>query len=136
MESYEKLLDKAYSQIPKDVLATERFEIPKVTGRIEGNKTIINNFLQIVSAFHRDQNHLLKYLQRELATSAWISGQRLFLGRKISPDLINKKIETYANEFVLCKECKKPDTKLITEGDALFVRCSACGSKNKIKSKI
>ncbi len=39
-------------------------------------------------------------------------------------------MEQYVNEFVLCKECKKLDTKLIKEGRLTFINCLACGTKH------
>ena len=133
---YEELLKRAESKIPKKILQKERFEIPPVKGHIEGTKTIITNFSQIASTLHRDQQHLLKYLLRELAAPGNINGQRLILGKKISSSLINEKIEKYANEFVICKDCKKPDTHLLKEGRVLMLKCTACGSKHPIMSKI
>ncbi len=39
METYEKLLEEAYSKIKKAEGNGERFEIPKVEGHFEGKKT-------------------------------------------------------------------------------------------------
>ncbi len=136
MTSYEEMVDKAIKNLPKRVESKERFEIPKVKGHIEGNKTIITNFQQIVSAFRREASHLLKYLLRELATPGIIDNSRLILGRKISSSQINDKIERYANEFVICVDCKKPDTQLIKEDKILILKCTACGSKHPVRSKI
>ena len=133
---YEKLLDDAYKKLPKVDKVVERFEIPPVLGHIQGNKTVVTNFFKIVGILRRDHNHLLKYLLRELATPGVIEGQRLVLGRKISSGLINNKVEQYANEFVLCPECKKPDTILKKEERVLTIKCMACGAKHTIKSKI
>lgn len=133
---YEQLLKKAKENLPKQLVSRERFEIPKAQGHIEGNKTIIVNFSQLCSILQRPQEQILKYLQRELATPAIIDGQRLVLGRKISPGLINEKIEKFAQEFVLCGECGKPDTKLVREGRILSKKCTACGAKQPIRSKI
>ena len=133
---YSQLLKKAKEHLPEIQKTTERFEIPKVSGHIEGNKTIITNFLNIVKVFGRDQEQLLKYLQRELATPAVLDGQRLVLGRKINSDFINKKIEQFAKDFVLCKECGKPDTKIVREDRFLFLKCTACGARHPIKTKI
>lgn len=133
---YEKLLDSTYKKLPKVDKVIERFEIPKVLGHIQGNKTIITNFFKIADIFGRDPQHLLKYLLRELATPGVIEGQRLVLGRKISSKLINNKIEQYANDFVLCPECKKPDTVLKKEERVLTIKCTACGAKHTVKSKI
>ncbi|MHA1988975.1 MAG: translation initiation factor IF-2 subunit beta, partial [Promethearchaeota archaeon] len=49
-------------------------------------------------------------------------------------DIIQKKIESYVKEYVLCKECGKPDTKLIKEGRITFLKCEACGAKSSVKS--
>ncbi len=133
---YKQLLQRARSQLPQTVLSTERFDVPKVKGHLQGNKTIISNFAQICDTFSRQQEHILKYLQRELAAPAQIDGPRLILGRKLNSGLINAKVAEYANTFVLCSECKKPDTVMQKEGSALFLRCSACGAKHPIKTKI
>jgi len=133
---YEKLLERGKSKIPEICVSVERFEIPKVKGHIQGNKTVINNFNEICKCFGRDADQLLKYLQRELAAPAQIDGPRLILGRKLPSALINTKIEQYAKTFVLCDECGKPDTKLIKEGRFLFKKCTACGAKNVVRAKI
>ncbi len=136
METYEQLLEKAKASLPEIKENIERFEIPKATGHIQGNKTIISNFGNIVKIFNRHQEHLLKYLLKELATPGNIDGPRLILGRKISSSLINSKIEQYAREFVLCPVCKKPDTLLAKEERITMMKCTACGAKNPVRTKI
>ncbi|MBU2589875.1 MAG: translation initiation factor IF-2 subunit beta [Nanoarchaeota archaeon] len=133
---YEELLKKANKELPQEKLKAARFEIPKVKGHVQGNKTIISNFGDIVATFMREPGHLLKYLQRELATPASIDGPRLILGRKLSSAFINSKIEQFANTFVLCPECKRPDTQLKKDGPVLIMQCMACGAKHPVKAKI
>ncbi len=135
METYSKLLDLAYKEI-KPIKASERFEPQKVQGHIEGTKTILTNLQQIASYLRRDINHLLKYLLRELATSGKIKGNQVILQRKIPSAKINEKIEQYIKEFVLCRECKKPDTEIIKEKGFTFVHCLACGAKHSVRAKI
>ena len=133
---YEKLLKQAIQKLPNKIEKTERFEMPKVVGLIEGNKTIINNFYQIADILHRQPEHLLKFLLRELATPGTLEKSRLILGRKISSNIINEKIEVYAKTFVLCPECKRPDTQLIRENKILMIKCTACGAKHPVRAKI
>lgn len=135
MESYNELLNEAYQKV-KPIKATERFEIPKIEGHIEGTKTILTNLHQIASHIRRDIYHLLKYLLRELATSGKIEGNRVILQRKIPSIKINEKIKEYVDEFVICKECGKPDTELIKEDRFMFVHCLACGAKHSVRAKI
>lgn len=134
MQDYETLLERAYKKVPKSVLTKERFEVPKVTGHIEGNKTIITNFNQICDTLRREPNQILKYLQRELASPGSISGPRLILGRKIPSDLVNAKIQRYVTEFVICEECKKPDTKLERDNKILIKKCMACGARHPVNA--
>ena len=131
------MLDKGRKDLPKSVLKeAERFEIPAVKGHIEGNKTIITNFHQIAAYIHRKPEHMFKYILKELATPGELEQARAVLGRKVSSQRISEKIQAYVNEFVLCPECKKPDTKIEKEDRVLFIRCMACGAKHPIKSKI
>jgi len=135
MENYETLLEKAYKEI-KQVKTTERFEIPKIQGHIEGKKTIITNFFQIASYLRRSPEHFQKFLLKELATSGQKEGDRLVLNNKIPSAKINQKIEQYTKEFVLCKECGKPDTELIKQDRLTFIHCLACGAKHSVRGKI
>ena len=131
------MLEEVRKNLPEAVFIKERFEIPKILGHIQGNRTIISNFLQIASTLRRDINHLLKYVLKELATPGEIKKSgALILGTKVPASRINGKIRQYANEFVLCLECGKPDTKLEKEGELLYMKCTACGAKNIVKAKI
>ncbi|MBI2628732.1 translation initiation factor IF-2 subunit beta [Candidatus Pacearchaeota archaeon] len=138
MESYEELLNEAYEKVkPVSVSSyAERFEIPKANAQVIGNKTIISNFLQICSYLRRDCLHLAKFLSRELAAFSKIENERLVLNRKIQSQQINDKIIFYVEEFVMCRECKKPDTELIKQGEFLFLHCLACGAKHSVRAKI
>jgi translation initiation factor 2 subunit 2 len=133
---YKELLQKARKELPESVKKVERFEIPKVKGHIEGNKTIISNFQQIATVLRRPVEHLLKYVLRELATPGEMRKGAFIIGTKISASRINEKIQQYANEFVICPECKRPDTQLTKEDKITFMKCLACGARHPIKSKI
>jgi translation initiation factor 2 subunit 2 len=132
---YKELLDKLYNEV-KPIQVSERFEVPKVKGHVEGNKTIVTNFLQICSMLRRKPEHLAKFLSRELAALSIIEGERIIFNRKLNSTRINEKIVEYVNEFVVCPECKKPDTELIKQGTFLFLHCLACGAKHSVRAKI
>ena len=133
---YEKLLDRARQDLPESVFEKERFEIPKVKGHIQGYRTIITNFYQIASTLGRDPEHLLKFVLRELATPGDLKRSALMLGAKVSAARINEKIKKYVDEFVLCSECGKPDSKLMKEGGFTYLKCQVCGAKRIVKEKI
>jgi translation initiation factor 2 subunit 2 len=136
MESYDQMLKNAYEKIKPISNSQERFETPKIEGHIEGTKTILTNIPQISSYIRRDQNHFFKYLLKELATSGTLKDSVAVLQRTISSQKINEKIIDYVKEFVLCKQCQKPDTELIKDKDFVFMHCLACGAKHSVRSKI
>jgi len=134
---YSELLKTAKKKLPLlSERPSSRFEIPNVRGHIQGNKTVISNFSQIVSSLQRPPEHLMKYLLKELATPGECRGGLLILGTKVHSSAINEKINKYAEEFVICKTCGKPDTSLVNEQGLLFMRCQACGAKKAVRSKI
>jgi len=133
MKDYEALLEKGIKELPEMAKTTSRYEIPKAKGHIEGNKTIITNFNQIVDMVGKDEQRFLKYILKELATPGKVEGGRLILGRKLNPGMINSKIEQYTKTFVLCYDCGKPDTKLEEVNGILYIKCAACGSKKNVK---
>lgn len=133
MEEYEKLLKRAMERLPKKVDAKKRFEIPSVVMEISGNKTLLKNFREILSVLRRDESHLAKYLFKELAAPGNIQGDVLIFQSKIPKEILQKKIESYAKEFVFCKVCGEPDTNLVKEGRLVFMKCDACGAKSSVR---
>ena len=131
--NYEKLLEEAYGKIKQTNTSLDRFEIPKVEGHFEGRKTILTNFYQIASYLRRKPEHFQKFMLKELAASGQKERDRLVLNIKVPSPKINQKIEEYANEFVLCRECKKPDTEFIRKDRINFVHCLACGAKHSVR---
>jgi translation initiation factor 2 subunit 2 len=129
---YEKLLEQAYKKIKPVHSKQGRFEVPEVDSRIQGNKTILANFSQIASYLRRRPEHIEKFLEKELAAPGKIEGDRLILTKKIPPKKLQEKIESYTRKYVICKECRKPDTELLKEGNFFFVHCLACGAKHSM----
>lgn len=129
------MLKSAYENLPDVSAEKARFEVPKVRGHIQGNKTVLSNFYQIAAALNRKPDHLLKYLTKELATPATQKKSYIIFGTKIPASRINAKIQDYIDEYVLCKECGKPDTKLLREDKYLFIKCLACGSRRSVNAE-
>ena len=135
-DNYEKLLDEAYKKVKNVEASSGRFEVPKLEGHFEGKKTIITNFLQIASYIRRTPEHFQKFLLKELATPGQREGDRLVFNNKIPSAKINQKIEEYLKEFVICRECGKPDTEIKKEDRLTFIHCLACGAKHSVRGKI
>ena len=136
MDNYEKLLDKAYEKVKPVEKSSERFEVPEVKSMIEGNKTIFINFGAICDYLRRPRTHVEKFLEKGVAKPGKIVGDRLIFAGKISNKKLQEKTEEYVKEFVICKECGKPDTELLKEGQFYFIHCLACGARHAVSYKI
>lgn len=134
MEQYQELLEKAFNQIKTHTNSGERFEMPKVSGQVSGKNTVITNLDEISKVLRRPIDQIAKFLIRELATPGRISGERLILQSKMHSSKVNEKVEEYALRFVICPECKKPDTEIISEKGIKYKHCLACGAKSPAKS--
>ena len=133
---YEELLQRARARLPEAVFEKARFEIPNARGHLEGNKTVVSNFPQIAASLRRPVDHLLKFLLKELATPGEMRRSLLVLGTKVGSARINQKLRQYAEEFVFCRACGKPDTDIKAEGDFSVFGCHVCGNRTQLKSKI
>lgn len=127
------MLKKAREQLPEIKKDVSRFEVPRVQGMVQGNKTIITNFGKICQYIRRECKDLLKYLNKELAAPAEMHGQKAIFIGKYSSNTINEKIKKYVKEYVICRECGKPDTKIVKEGRITFLKCGACGAKYPLR---
>ena len=132
--NYRELLKRAHSQLPPEVFEHKRFEIPKVRSGTIGMRTYIVNYKEIADALDRDLQHLLRYLSREMATSSALDGARAIFQGKFNNDTLNRLIQRYAEEFVICPICKRPDTKIVKEKRFSFLACEACGAKSSIRT--
>ena len=56
--SYKELLERARGQLPEKVFEKSRFEIPKISSVVEGNKTFIVNIRDVLTGIDREANHL------------------------------------------------------------------------------
>ena len=131
---YEEMLKRAVEKLPKDIESKKRFQIPSVICEISGNRIVLKNFSEILSTLRRDATHLSKYLSKELATAGSIQGTTLVFQGNIQRQSLQNKVNEYIKEFVFCKQCKEPDTKLVKEGRFTFIKCEACGAKYPARS--
>jgi len=124
---YAQLLDRAWTKLPEKLKSHNRFELPEAQTHIEGNQTIIRNFAEIASTLGRDAPYILKFLLKELAAPGILEGNRAIIQRVLKKQQIDKRIQDYAQEYVLCHECGRPDTKITSLEGHKIIKCEACG---------
>ncbi|MHA1870796.1 MAG: translation initiation factor IF-2 subunit beta [Promethearchaeota archaeon] len=134
-EEYLRLLDKAISEIPEGAKQVERWNIPRVEIAHEGKRTIIKNWKKIIDEINRDEKHLFKKICKELGTAGDIqkSSGRAIIKSIIKRSSLDRLIENYCKEYVICQTCKKPDTVIVKEGRNHVLVCQACGTRRIVK---
>jgi translation initiation factor 2 subunit 2 len=93
------------------------------------------DFKEIADYFGRDPEHLLKFLSGEMATLPRFDGTRAIFQGRFRADSIRNLLEVYANKYVVCPVCKRPDTRIVRERRLFFLQCEACGARSSIGEK-
>jgi translation initiation factor 2 subunit 2 len=131
-KDYQKMLDRAYDELPEQIDTSDRFQVPRAEVRQQGRRTYIMNFKEIADELRRDPDHLMKFLLGETATRGNYDGTRAIFQGKFTPDSIRNLVEIYTNKYVICPVCQRPDTHLVKERRLSFLQCDACGARSSI----
>jgi translation initiation factor 2 subunit 2 len=134
-DTYEQLLKQAYSNITEKTESSERFTPPEAKAYVEGKTTILENFADIAGKLRRDQDHIMKFFLGELGTSGKVDGNRAIFNGKFEIALIKAILKSYVDDYVICSECGKPDTRLVKDDRVMILRCDACGSHRPVRKR-
>jgi translation initiation factor 2 subunit 2 len=132
MEDYRALLDRARANLPVVKVASERFQIPEADVMTDGKNTVIRNFQEIAEVLRRDPAHVIGYLARELGCPGVLDLPRGILKSRVSKEAIAQRLREYTDKYVICSECKRPDTHLSKEGRLTLLICEACGAQRPV----
>lgn len=135
MDDYISGLERAMKKMPDTKGPKERFVMPMPKVFYEGKTTVLENFGAIAEKFNRDPDHLMKYLLQELGTAGKIEGGRGIFQGKFSEQVITRQIESYFEEYVVCTECRLPDTHLTKSDRILMLKCDACGAHRPVRKR-
>jgi len=133
--NYESLLERAKKKLPHTLESHDRFQVPEPDVMIEGKTTVIRNFGDIVDVLRREPEHLLGYLLRELGTAGTIEGRRVVFKGKVTTAQVADRIKSSVDEYVLCSECSRPDTKIVKDDRVLILVCETCGAHRPVHVK-
>ena len=131
---YDSLLNRGKAELPESVESKARFEVPAARVRLEGKKTVIENFGDICDRLNRDPDTVAKYLLRETGTAGTRTDGRITLTGVFSPAQIDSTIRQFVEAYVTCKVCHLPDTRMIKEKRATTIVCEACGARYPVKT--
>ncbi|MDQ3947819.1 MAG: translation initiation factor IF-2 subunit beta [Thermoproteota archaeon] len=135
VSDYEVLLKRLQDKLGNTAKkARSRLEIPTPQIIWVGKNTIFRNFMDFPKALRRDPEKFLLYLNKELASAGYITGERvIFLGHKTLSSF-QALIDRYIKDYVQCPVCGSPDTHTEkSKPKVAFLICEACGAKSSIK---
>ena len=132
MESYSVLLERARAKLPPVRTGGERFQVPDADVMSDGKNTTIRNFQEITEVLRREPAHVIGYLAKEFGCPGVLDLPRGVLKSRLTKDPIAQRIREYTQKYVICSECKRPDTHLQKEGRFLLLICEACGAQRPV----
>jgi len=132
--SYKELLKRVQSKTQMQRIDDDRFKVPKAEIFFEGNTTVLKNFDKIADMINRDQDHVMKFLLGSVGTAGEIDGGRAVFQGKIPPKTLQDRLIEYIDTYVICTECKRPDTHLLKKERTIVIRCDACGAFRSVGS--
>ncbi|AXR77291.1 translation initiation factor IF-2 subunit beta [Natrarchaeobaculum sulfurireducens] len=125
---YESSLDRAMDEVPDIGGDEERLQIPDAETQKDGAFTRFKNLDEIADVLSREDEHLHRFVQREMGTSGKFEDGRGRYNGTFSQQDFNAAVDAYVDEYVLCTECGLPDTRLVREDRTPMLRCDACGA--------
>jgi translation initiation factor 2 subunit 2 len=132
MESYQALLERAHAKLPPVRTGGDRFQVPDPDVMSDGKSTMIRNFQEITGVLRREPDHVIQFLAKELGCPGVLDLPRGVLKSRLTKDQIAQRIREYTAKYVICSECKRPDTHLEKQGRLTLLICEACGAQRPV----
>ncbi len=119
-----------------------RYRMPllqtKIEGKGNGIKTVIPNMSDIARSLSRPPAYPTKFFGCELGAqvSADDKTDRYIVNGAHDADRLRELLDGFIDKFVLCGDCKNPETdlKILKDGDILR-NCKACGKRTGVDMK-
>ena len=113
-----------------------RYKMPRMTAKVEGRgngiKTVLTNVFEVGLSLNRDPSEITKFFGCEMGTQSTFSAdtERAVVNGSHNPQDLQNKLSIYIENYVLCKQCRLPETVYKIKGGVITQRCMACGSKD------
>jgi len=108
----------------------------KIEGKGNGIKSVIVNLSSIAHSLGRDPAYVVKFFGFELGAqvTANPSDDRYIINGAHDAAKLQDSLDGFINKFVICKQCKNPETDLIVMKDGRIIRdCKACGQRTDVE---
>jgi len=126
--NYDAMLERAINSLPEELKKSEEWALPPIEIVHEGGRTTITNWKNIINVLNRDEKIVLRFLEHRLGTVGWIQKGRVIIQGIYKKSRINKLMDFFVKEYVICDVCGRPHTKLVKEKGQWIKKCEACGA--------
>lgn len=117
-----------------------RYKMPAIITKIEGNgngiKTVFPNLRDICAKLNRPAEILNKFIGVELGAQATFVKQddKFLVMGQFTQERVQGKVFDFVKRFVLCKQCRNPETDPFVQKSKLGMVCKSCGKTTDISS--
>lgn len=115
-----------------------RYKMPAVFGKIEGSgngiKTAIPNITDVALSLHREPAEVNKFFGTELGAQTRYSPEsdRAIVNGAHTDATLQELMHRYIEKFVLCPQCRLPETGYKIKNECIYHRCKACGAMEMV----
>lgn len=115
-----------------------RYKMPRIQAKVEGRgngiKTVLVNVTELGTSLNREAPEITKFFGCEIGSQTTYSAdtdRAIVNGAHTAPDLQNH-LCRYIENFVLCENCRLPETHYKIKAGAISQKCLACGHKSAV----
>lgn len=127
------------SQIRRDVADPfYRYKMERIVSKIEGKgngiKTVVANLPSVAQSLARPPAYVIKYFGLELGAQTKLNPKddRWIINGAHQSDKLQESLDGFINKFVLCKDCKNPETEINIKDGRILLDCKACGQRTAV----
>mmetsp|Transcript_23805 Transcript_23805/g.73495 ORF Transcript_23805/g.73495 Transcript_23805/m.73495 type:complete len:393 (-) Transcript_23805:88-1266(-) len=108
--------------------------VGKVEGRGNGIKTAIPNMVDVAASLHRPPGEVTKFFGCELGAQTTYVGEteRAIVNGAHDTRVLQDKLSIYIEKFVLCPQCKLPESSYKIKHEIIYHNCAACGNREAV----
>ncbi|KAN0083020.1 Domain found in IF2B/IF5 domain containing protein [Elaphomyces granulatus] len=119
-----------------------RYKMEKLLSKIEGKgngiKTVVVNLNSVAQSLSRPPSYVIKYFGFELGAQANAkpTDDRWIINGAHDAPKLQDYLDGFISRFVLCKQCKNPETDVAIKDGRILLDCKACGQRSEVDSRL
>lgn len=110
----------------------------KIEGKGNGIKTVVANLSSVAHSLSRPPAYVIKYFGFELGAQTNInpSDDRWIINGAHEASKLQDHLDGFISKFVLCKNCKNPETDVVVKDGTILLDCKACGQRSNVDLRL